>query len=203
MKKLDAAAVQPRKEPRQKRSQDTVVVILEAAIALICKHGLAELNTNRIAERAGVSIGSVYQYFPGREAILARLIRDMRSQMLEDFKTAIDDPHDTTLRSAVGALVSAALQHHLKNPYLTRCLEKAEDELPLDEETQVLKEAMSELIVSVLKHHAVPNPEKTAFDLVALSHGITHAATQSGQTDFENLRMRVMRAVMGYLGYTE
>ncbi|MFK8079744.1 MAG: TetR/AcrR family transcriptional regulator [Granulosicoccus sp.] len=109
MKKVDAVAVKPRKEPRQKRSQDTVVVILEAAIELICKHGLAELTTNRIAERAGVSIGSVYQYFPGREAILARLVRDMRSEMLEDFKSAIDNQRDTTLRSAVGALVSAAL----------------------------------------------------------------------------------------------
>lgn len=201
MKKVDAV-VQPRKQPRQKRSQDTVVVILEAAVEVICKHGLTELNTNRIAERAGVSIGSVYQYFPGREAILARLVRDMRSGMLEDFKAAIDDQCDTTLKSAVDALVSAALQHHLKNPYLTSCLEKAEEELPLDEETQELKVAMSAIVVSVLQHHAIPNPEKTAFDLVALSHGITHAATQSGQTDFVDLHMRVMRAVMGYLENT-
>jgi len=198
MKKPDAA-VKPRKEPRQKRSQDTVEVILEATIDLICKHGLATLSTNRIAQRAGVSIGSLYQYFPGREAILARLVRDMRADMLEDFKSAIDDQLDRTLKSDIDALVTAALQHHLKNPDLTRCLEKVEEELPLDKETQDLKAAMSELIVGVLQHHAIPNPEKTAFDLVALSHGITHAATQSGQTDFHDLRMRVMRAVVGYL----
>ena len=127
------------------------------------------------------------------------MVRDMRSAMLEDFKTAINDQRDTTLRAAVDALVSAALKHHLNNPDLTRYLEKAEDELPLDEETQALKNTMSELITDVLQQHAIPNPELTAFDLIALSQGITHAATQCGQTDYEDLRMRVMRAVMGYL----
>jgi AcrR family transcriptional regulator len=64
----------PRKAARQDRSQATVDAILEAAARLFAEGGLEQVNTNRIAELAGVSIGSLYQYFPGKEAILGELI---------------------------------------------------------------------------------------------------------------------------------
>lgn len=192
-------SIDPRKEPRQKRSLDTYNVILEAAADLITQHGLEAANTNRIAERAGVSIGSLYQYFPGREAILAALIRTVRRRMLQDFENAVDPDADQSLQTAVSALVAAALLHHLDNPRLVRWLEKAEGELPLDTETRALKEAMAGLVVDVLSHHAVPEPEKTAFDLISMSHGMMHAVVQAGQDDFDDLHGRVLRAVCGYL----
>ena len=58
---------------------------------------------------------------------------------------------------------------------------------------------MAEVVTDLLKKHRIENPENTAFDLIALAHGLTHAATQAGQCDFENLHGRVMRAVVGYL----
>ena len=87
----------------------------------------------------------------------------------------------------------------MKNPELTQHLERAEDDLPLDHETQALKMAMAEVVTNLLKEHSIVNPEDTAFDLIAIAHGLTHAATQAGQTNFENLHGRVMRAVVGYL----
>ena len=192
-------SLKPRKVPSQKRSKNTIDVIMQATGELICSCGLDEFGTNQIAERAGVSIGSLYQYFPDKESILASLIRDMRLQMLNDFRSAVDVTDDQSLLAAIHELVTAALKHHMKNPELTRQLERAEDDLPLDEETQRLKIAMAELVTNLLKQHSIENPENTAFDLIALAHGLTHAATQAGQFDFDNLHGRVMRAVVGYL----
>jgi AcrR family transcriptional regulator len=69
------APVSPRKSPLQARAQDTVEAILEAAARILAEHGSGGLNTNSIASRAGVSIGSLYEYFPGKEAILVALAR--------------------------------------------------------------------------------------------------------------------------------
>ncbi|TMZ52891.1 TetR/AcrR family transcriptional regulator, partial [Klebsiella pneumoniae] len=66
----------PRKTPRQQRSRETVAAILEAAAQLFQRHGYTATTTNKIAERAGVSIGSLYQYFPNKEALLAALAQE-------------------------------------------------------------------------------------------------------------------------------
>ena len=192
-------SLKPRKAPRQKRSQNTMDVILQATGELICARGLDGFGTNQIADRAGVSIGSLYQYFPDKEAILACMIRDMRREMLHDFSKALDDTKDQSMLAAIDELVTAALRHHMKIPELTRHLERAEDDLPLDHETQALKLAMAELVTNLLKKHSIESPENTAFDLIALAHGLTHAATQAGQSNFKNLHGRVTRAVVGYL----
>ena len=71
----------PRKAPVQARSRATYEAILEAAARILEAEGLAGVTTNRVAERAGVSIGSLYQYFPAREAILAELVKRMRLEM--------------------------------------------------------------------------------------------------------------------------
>jgi AcrR family transcriptional regulator len=63
----------PRKAPRQRRSRTTVAAILEACACLLGRDGYADLTTNRIAERAGFSIGTLYEYFPNKEAIAAAL----------------------------------------------------------------------------------------------------------------------------------
>lgn len=192
--------IDPRKRPLQSRSRDTFEIILQASSELLSRDGLVEFNTNQIAERAGISIGSLYQYFPNKEAILATIIRQMRKEMRDDFKQAIESSSDDDLPSAIKALIAASLHHHLDDPSLTEILEKAEDDLPLDSETQALKQEMALLVVGLLKSHGVEAPEQTAFDLIALSHGMTHAATQAGQNDFDNLSQRLERAVFGYLG---
>lgn len=66
----------PRKLPRQQRSQATVGYILEAARQLLFEEGAAAVTTRRVAERSGVAVGSLYQYFPNRDAILARLAEE-------------------------------------------------------------------------------------------------------------------------------
>lgn len=63
----------PRKKPRQERSRETLNVVLDAASKIFARHGFAHGTTNRIAARAGVSVGSVYEYFANKESILLAL----------------------------------------------------------------------------------------------------------------------------------
>lgn len=85
------AQIATRKEPKQARSTELVAAILEAAIQVLAKEGAPRFTTARVAEKAGVSVGSVYQYFPNKAAILFRLqaeewrrTGDMLSRILED-----------------------------------------------------------------------------------------------------------------------
>lgn len=66
----------PRKTPRQQRSQATVGYIVEAARQILYEEGAEAVTTRRVAERSGVAVGSLYQYFPNRDAILARLAEE-------------------------------------------------------------------------------------------------------------------------------
>ncbi|GAA4426835.1 TetR/AcrR family transcriptional regulator [Acidovorax lacteus] len=91
-----SAATQRRRAPRQERAQVTVEAIFEAVAQIVATEGEAALTTNRIAERAGVSVGSLYQYFPSKEAIV----------------TALLDRHCTQVMRELDALLAQALHEH-------------------------------------------------------------------------------------------
>jgi len=74
----------PRRIPRQQRSQVTVEAIFEAVAQIVATQGEEALTTNRIAERAGVSVGSLYQYFPSKEAILSAMLDQHCDRVLLD-----------------------------------------------------------------------------------------------------------------------
>ena len=76
MKPAAKPVVSARKSPRQRRSRQLVEDILEAAIRVLSREGASRFTTARVAETAGVSVGSLYQYFPNKEAILFRLQTD-------------------------------------------------------------------------------------------------------------------------------
>ena len=81
----------PRKQPSQGRSRFTIRQIVEAAARVFEERGYAGATTNRIAERAGVSIGSLYQYFPNKESILVVLL-EQHTQEVADAVEAISAP---------------------------------------------------------------------------------------------------------------
>lgn len=112
----------PRKLPRQDRSKVTVEAILTAAAHILTESGYDTASTNRITERAGVSIGSLYQYFPNKEAIMTALRERHVEEISAIVETAlhnfVDHPLDVALRELVKACVAA----HAINPALHRVL---------------------------------------------------------------------------------
>jgi len=83
--------VSSRKQPQQARSAELVAAILEAATQVLAKEGAQRFTTARVAERAGVSVGSVYQYFPNKAAILFRLQSDEWQQTTEMMRNILAD----------------------------------------------------------------------------------------------------------------
>ncbi|MFJ4246603.1 TetR family transcriptional regulator [Pseudomonas sp. NPDC089741] len=101
------ARISSRKQPQQARSADLVAAILQAAIQVLTEHGATRFTTARVAEKAGVSIGSLYQYFPNKAAILFRLQSDEwlhTTQMLQRILQQEQPPLDR-LRTLVQAFI--------------------------------------------------------------------------------------------------
>src|SRR5580698_10427561 len=99
-------ALAPRKAPTQRRATATVEAILEAAARILETQGLEGYTTNAVAERAAVSIGSLYQYFPNRDALTAALIERETATLLEDAQRALDHQ---TCSDVLDALIDAAV----------------------------------------------------------------------------------------------
>ena len=102
--------ISTRKQPQQARSTELVAAILEAAIQVLAKEGATRFTTARVAEKAGVSVGSVYQYFPNKAAILFRLQSDewqQTTQMLRDILEKRDETPLDRLRTLVHAFIQS------------------------------------------------------------------------------------------------
>ena len=128
------------------------------------------------------------------------MIRTMRAEMHADLTEARTQAEATTLHEAVDILVAASLRHHLRRPALAEALEEIERTLPLDAETETLKRALNANITAILAHHGVADPATSAFDLVAIAHGMASMAVGAGQRDVADLHARICRAARGYLG---
>lgn len=105
-----SAPVSLRKQPQQARSNDLVAAILQAAVQVLSKEGAQRFTTARVAERAGVSVGSIYQYFPNKAAILFRLQADEWQQtgaMLQGLLGDTARPPLDRLRGLVHAFVQS------------------------------------------------------------------------------------------------
>jgi AcrR family transcriptional regulator len=98
----------PRKRPVQARSSETVEAVLEAALRILTSHGHAAVTTTAVAELAGVSVGSLYQYFPNKSAILAELFRRHVADVITTI-TATDLTQAAEFRSAVGLLMRSLI----------------------------------------------------------------------------------------------
>ena len=115
---------QPRKMPRQARSQAMVEAILEATARVLAERGYTGTNTNVVAERAGVSVGSVYQYFPNKDSLVTALHERHGAQMYDAIATVLAAERPDGLRGHVQAMVRALLAAHRVAPELHRVLER-------------------------------------------------------------------------------
>jgi AcrR family transcriptional regulator len=103
-----SAQISSRKQPKQARSADLVAAVLEAAVQILAKEGAQRFTTARVAEKAGVSVGSLYQYFPNKAAILFRLQSDEWRQTSELLRGILEDvqrPPLERLRTLVHAFI--------------------------------------------------------------------------------------------------
>ncbi|MBT9387057.1 TetR/AcrR family transcriptional regulator [Pseudooceanicola sp. CBS1P-1] len=103
----------PRKEPVQRRSRASVEAIHEATIQVLLAQGSESLTTTRVAERAGVSVGTLYQYFPNKQALLYAALGRHLSWVFQELATVVRDCEGQQLRVMLPRLVDAYLDAKL------------------------------------------------------------------------------------------
>ena len=110
----------PRKSASQKRSRAMVETLLDATARVLTREGYDRASTNRIAAVAGVSVGSLYQYFPNKEALVAALVARHNRDILQLIRNAMKEVASSNLATAMRALVKAAVDAHLVDSALHR-----------------------------------------------------------------------------------
>lgn len=176
--------LKPRKTPRQQRARQTLAAILEAAAQVFEREGYTRTTTDRIAARAGVSIGSLYQYFPNKDAIVVALAKQhvdaglARVNALLAGASGGDALESVDIDVLLRVLVHELIATHRDHPRLHRLLFV---EAPISEEQHARLEALeNELIVriaSLLRAHpqvSVRAPELAAWMLVHVTQDLVH-----------------------------
>jgi len=194
-----SAYSETQENPQQARSADTVAALLEAAARILETRGFDGYTTNYVAARAGVSIGSVYQYFPNKDALTLALIERETALLLEELAAIATD---STYEAGIGQLIRAAIRHQLRRPELARLLDFEEQRLPATRRDQQVTAVITNLVIALLRLPSAPrvsNPQLAAADVLAMVRGIVDGAGQRGETNATNLQRRVECAVRGYL----
>jgi len=114
--------LRPRKQPQQKRSKVVVDTLLEATARILERSGLEETSTNEIARVAGVSVGSLYQYFPSKEALVAALIERKVELDMREVGEAVEKLQQEPLERIIAGAVRVTLEMHRRDRGLLRAL---------------------------------------------------------------------------------
>ena len=189
-------AITLRKRPSQQRSAATMAAVLEAAAQVLEAGGLSAFNTNAVAARAGVSIGSLYQYFPGKDAVMAALIRLEAARFEAELATALEATASLPLPQAVARLVALAVASQTARPNLARILDLEERRLGLEIEVTQRSQTTVGQLTQFLAGRGVRDPQIAAGDLQNLVRGMIDGALHAEPND---LTRRIVRAAMGYL----
>ena len=110
MSKAAAPRLEPRKTPVQERSTASVRAIMQATIQVLLKDGKSRLTTTRIAQRAGVSVGTLYQYFPNKTSLLRALLQQHLDSVALAMETACETARGAPLAQMAEAVISAFVQ---------------------------------------------------------------------------------------------
>jgi len=191
--------LKPRKTPTQPRSAQTVAVLLEAAAQVLERNGLEGFNTNAVAERAGVSVGSLYQYFPGKDALTVALMRREGERFEAEAATALSQPSGS---DALKCFIGACVRQQLQRPALARLLD-VEQARPALRPEAGNGGALYTTLRAILGRADLPRRARldvAAIDVLAIIRGMTDTAGERGETDLADLRSRIEPAVFGYLG---
>lgn len=118
-------ALTPRRQPKQERARQTVEAVLEAVPLVLKRHGAAAITTNRVAEAAGVSIGSLYQYFPDKQAIFSALHERHVAAVRQVIEETLSDCAFASVAEFTGELVERLANVHAQDAELHQVLSAA------------------------------------------------------------------------------
>lgn len=168
----------PRKKPAQKRSQATVDAIIQASAYILTRSGWKGFTTNAIAERAGVNISSLYQFFKNKEAIIAELQRRHAEEIRTDLHKILEGlPEERTFKETLTLIINMVIKKHQVAPEVHKVLT---EEIPrtarnvLDED-KALREQLIGTLRPFMKN--VPDPDLAIYMIRIGIDAIIHQIT--------------------------
>lgn len=195
----------PRKRPRQERAQATVQALLEATARVLVKEGYEGCSTNRVAAAAGVSIGSLYQYFPSKEALIAELLEHYTTQFQALVLGYLEREARAEPRVVAAALVRMMVELKRASPKLARVLR---EQIPrvgrMNRYEENLDRIADAVVVYLLGHPEAlryPEPERLRDVVYVVVHtvdSVTHQGVVQGR-DAERLVADVTDMIVRFL----
>ena len=196
---------QPRKRPRQARTRATVETLLEATTRVLVDHGFEKTTTNRVAEVAGVSVGSLYQYFPNKEALIGALVEVHFTRMRALFASTLAAVADGPLPLAARALIEAVMAGHREHPDLHRVVLEQLPRLGIQAERDGFDAFAVPLIASYIERRRADlrpaDAHLAAWVLMRTLQPLVHAAVLRGPEFFADPAFidEATALVVGYL----
>jgi AcrR family transcriptional regulator len=174
---------QPRKTPLQARAAVTVGAISEATIQVLLSDGVERLTTTRVAERAGVSVGTLYQYYPNKQSLLFAVLSEHLDKVASAVEVACDQSRGKPLAEMIRAVVEAFLAAKLERTDISMALYKSAAEVDGPELIKRVSLRSRKALESVL--HTAPDiqatPDKFAIEMMlAAMAGATRHVLESG-----------------------
>jgi len=200
--------IKPRKAASQERSRATVDALVEATARILIKEGFDKASTNRIAEVAGVSVGSLYQYFPGKEALVVAVIERHQQEVMQTVRGELAGVLAQPVEPAIRKLVAVAVQAHRVNPRLHRVLAEQIPRVGKLEKLETFNRENYTLFRTYLENHRdelrVADLELASFVCVTTIEALTHNAVLHHSRVLSDEAMEALidetaRLVTGYL----
>lgn len=203
---MDTQPIVPmRKKPAQARSEQTVATIIEATAQVLEREGEAALTTNRLAERAGFSIGTLYQYFPNKDSILRLLAERERERVESAVAAVVRAPNAAGLEAVMRAIIEIAIGSFGNRVRLRRLLLLRFFKSDLAANVAQTLDAIGRLIAEAVTRHGGPEMRPLdgarAYVLIrALAGAIRGAVLESSPfVHSEEFKEELVRLALAYL----
>jgi AcrR family transcriptional regulator len=196
--------LEPRKKPIQSRSTATVNAILDATIQVLLRVGKERLTTTRVALRAGVSVGTLYQYFPNKSALLQAVLKRHLDEVTTAVQLTCKEQEGATLRQMATALVTAFFEAKMKNAQTSVALYSVSSDVDGAKIVQQLGVRSNKAIVEMLassRERLAKDPELVASVLQGAMAGVSRRLLESDAPEkrFPLFRQELVLFASSYL----
>ena len=196
--------LEPRKSPVQARSAASVDALLEATIQVLLSAGKEQLTTTKVALRAGVSVGTLYQYFPNKSALLQAALKRHLDEVTEAMERVCREQKGNTLQHMATALINTFLDAKMRDAKTSVALYSVSSDVDGAKIVQQMGVRSNKAIVGMLSTAREPltrDPQLVASMLQSAMVGVSRRLLESGASEkqFETLRQELIFFACAYL----
>ena len=204
MPQRSQALLEPRKSPVQARSAASVDAILEATIQVLLLVGKEQLTTTKVALRAGVSVGTLYQYFPNKGALLRGALKRHLDDVMGALERVCRDQHGQSLEQMAAALVTAFLEAKMNDVNTSVALYAVSSDVDGAKIAQEIGIRSNRMIAAMLKSAREPltsDPELVASMLQSAMFGVSRRLLESPapEKQFDTMLQELILLARAYL----